>query len=50
MYDNLTHLAALAHEAEIRRIAARPDRRLAREALRNRCRRLLRRVPCPQAA
>ena len=50
MYDNLAHLAALAHEAEIRRNAARPDRQLARDALRNRCRRLLRRVPCPQAA
>ena len=50
MYDNLAHLAALAHEAEIRRNAARPDRQLAREARRNRCRRLLRTVPCPQTA
>ena len=50
MYDNLAHFAALAHEAEVRRNAARPDRQLAREARRNRGRRLLRTVPCPQNA
>ena len=50
MYDNLTHLAVLAHETEIRRNAARPERMLARELRRTWCRRWLRRVPCPQAA
>lgn len=28
MYDNLAHLAVLAHEAEIRRIAASPERQM----------------------
>jgi hypothetical protein len=28
MYDSLTHLMALAHEAELRRNAARPDRQV----------------------
>jgi hypothetical protein len=50
MYDNLAHLAALAHEAEIRRSAASPERQFELEARRTRCRRLLRRVPCPQTA
>ena len=28
MYDNLAHLAALAHETEIRRNAARPEQQI----------------------
>lgn len=48
MYDSLAHLAVIAHEAEVRRNAAQPDRQLAREVRRTRCRRWLRTVPCPQ--
>lgn len=48
MYDNLAHLAALAHEAEVRRVAASPAQQL-RHQLPRPCRRWLRRVPCPQA-
>ncbi len=46
MYDNLAHLAALTHEREIRRQAARPETLLAHELRRTRfTRRLLRTVP-----
>ena len=51
MYDNLAHLAALAHEARDPPQRRPPrDRQFAREARRTRCRRLLRTVPCPQTA
>jgi hypothetical protein len=46
MYDNLAHLAALAHEQEIRRQAARPEALLSHELRRTRfTRRLLRTIP-----